>query len=191
MQDVLTAAIEMHQTGQLRPAAQLYQKVLAHEEENADALHLLGVLRHQQGDHAKAVELIRRAIAMRPSVPAFHANLAEAYRSQGQFDRAAGSCRMALPRSSRPTRAGRGRQRAEDRNTEVRFERVGGCCSSHCSGIRFEEVLDREPDRGRPNGLATRVSTPWRVRSSLRRARDRGANVSTRGLALTRVTPSS
>jgi Flp pilus assembly protein TadD len=94
MQDALTAAIDMHQTGQLGPAAQLYQKVLAQEQENADALHLLGVLRHQQGDHAKAVELIRRAIAMRPSVPAFHANLAEAYRAQGQFDRAVGSCRL-------------------------------------------------------------------------------------------------
>ena len=47
--------------------------------------------------------------------------------------------------SSRPQPAGRGRQRAEDRNTEVRFERVGGCCSSHCSGIRFEAVLAREP----------------------------------------------
>jgi tetratricopeptide (TPR) repeat protein len=96
MQDVLTAAIEMHQSGQLASADRLYRQVLAHEEDNADALHLLGVLRHQQGDHAKAVELIRRAIALRPSIPAFHANLAEAYRALGQFDRAAGSCRMAL-----------------------------------------------------------------------------------------------
>ncbi|HTU92596.1 MAG TPA: tetratricopeptide repeat protein, partial [Gemmataceae bacterium] len=96
MPDVLTTAIEMHQSGQLNPAARLYQQVLTRESENADALHLLGVLRHQQGDHAKAVELIRRAIALRPSIPAFHANLAEVYRAQGQFDRAAGCCRMAL-----------------------------------------------------------------------------------------------
>jgi tetratricopeptide (TPR) repeat protein len=96
VQDVLSAAIEMHRTGQLGPAAQLYQNVLVREQENADALHLLGVLRHQQGDHAAAVDLMRRAIALRPSVPAFHANLAEAYRALRQFDRAAGSCRMAL-----------------------------------------------------------------------------------------------
>jgi tetratricopeptide (TPR) repeat protein len=96
MSDVLTTAIEMHQTGQLAAADRLYRQVLAREEQNADALHLLGVLRHQQGDHTKAVELIRRAIALQPSIPAFHANLAEAYRAQGQFDRAAGSCRMAL-----------------------------------------------------------------------------------------------
>ena len=38
---------------------------------------------------------MRQAIALRPSVPAFHANLAEAYRAQGEFNRAVGSCRMA------------------------------------------------------------------------------------------------
>ncbi|HEX4145811.1 MAG TPA: tetratricopeptide repeat protein [Pirellulales bacterium] len=96
MQDALTTAIEMHRTGQLGPAAQWYQKALAREQENADALHLLGVLRHQQGDHARAVELIGRAVALRPNAFAFHANLAEAYRAQGKFDRAIGCCRAAL-----------------------------------------------------------------------------------------------
>ena len=77
-------------------AAQLYRKVLAEEEENVDALHLMGVLHHQRGEHARAVELIGRAVALRPNVPAFHVNLAEAYRAQGQFDRAIGCCRTAL-----------------------------------------------------------------------------------------------
>jgi tetratricopeptide (TPR) repeat protein len=93
---MLTTAIAMHQSGKLESAAQLYRKVLAQEQENADALHLLGVLHHQRGEHARAVELIGRAAALRPNVPAFHANLAEAYRAQGQFERAAGCCRLAL-----------------------------------------------------------------------------------------------
>jgi tetratricopeptide (TPR) repeat protein len=96
MNDLLTTAIELHQSGQLGPAAQLYQKILAQEEDNAAALHLLGVLHDQQGQHTRAVEEISRAVALRPNVPAFHANLAEAYRSLGQFDRAAGCCRTAL-----------------------------------------------------------------------------------------------
>jgi tetratricopeptide (TPR) repeat protein len=86
----------MHQAGQMSSAAQLYQRVLAQDEENADALHLLGVLRHQQGDHARAVELIGRAVTLRPNIAAFHANLAEAYRALGKCDRAAGCCRTAL-----------------------------------------------------------------------------------------------
>jgi tetratricopeptide (TPR) repeat protein len=93
---VLSNALEMHQAGQLASAAQLYQQILAHEQENADALHLLGVLRHQQGDHRQSIELIGRAVALRPNQPAFHANLAEVYRALGQLDRAAGCCRTAL-----------------------------------------------------------------------------------------------
>jgi len=90
MSDLLTTALELHQTGQLGPAAELYRQVVEREQENADALHLLGVLRHQQGDHAGGVELIAKAVALRPSVPAFHVNLAEVYRALGQFDRAVG-----------------------------------------------------------------------------------------------------
>jgi tetratricopeptide (TPR) repeat protein len=93
---MLTAAIEMHRSGQLGPASQLYQKVLAREQGNAEALHLLGVLYHQQGHHDRAIEMINRAVALRPNSPAYHANLAEAYRAVGDFDRAAGCCRVAL-----------------------------------------------------------------------------------------------
>jgi len=96
MQDLLSAAIEMHRSGQLGPASQLYQQVLAREHENAEALHLLGVLNHQQGQHARSIELIGRAVALRPNSHAYHANLAEAYRALGDFDRAAGCCRAAL-----------------------------------------------------------------------------------------------
>jgi tetratricopeptide (TPR) repeat protein len=96
MQDILSTAIELHQAGQLGLAAQLYQKVLAKEAKNAPALHLLGVLHHQRGEHARAVELIAQAVALRPNVPAFHANLAEAYRALGQLERAVGCCRAAL-----------------------------------------------------------------------------------------------
>ncbi len=96
MQDVLTAAIEMHRSGQLGSASQMYQKVLAREQENAEALHLFGVLLHQQGQHARAIELIGRAVVLRPNSHIYHANLAEAYRRSGDFDRAVGCCRAAL-----------------------------------------------------------------------------------------------
>ena len=96
MQDVLTTAIEMHQGGRLGEAATLYHRILSQDRENPVALHLLGVLHHQRGDNPKAIELISRAVALRPNVPAFHANLAEAYRATGQLERAAGCCRAAL-----------------------------------------------------------------------------------------------
>jgi tetratricopeptide (TPR) repeat protein len=96
MQDILTTGIEVHRTGELGPAARLYQQVLDADEDNSEALHLLGVVNHQQGNHARAVELIGRALVLRPNVPVFHANLAEPYRALKQFDRAVGCCRTAL-----------------------------------------------------------------------------------------------
>ncbi len=96
MRDVLRAAVQMHHAGKLEQAAALYQNVLDNERDNPEVLHLLGVVHHQQGDHARAVELMVRAVALKPNSPEFHANLAEAYRAQGQFERASGSCRVAL-----------------------------------------------------------------------------------------------
>ncbi len=93
MHEELSAAMALHQAGELEAAEKRYQKILAHDP-HEDALHLLGVLHHQQGDHPRAVELIGRAVALRPNVPAFHANLAEAYRALGQFERAVGCCRV-------------------------------------------------------------------------------------------------
>jgi tetratricopeptide (TPR) repeat protein len=96
MSDALNAAIELHQAGDLGLAAFLYERVVRDQPDNADALHLLGVLRHQQGYAEQAVKLILQAISLRPEAPAFHANLAEAYRAMGELDRAVQSCQTAL-----------------------------------------------------------------------------------------------
>jgi tetratricopeptide (TPR) repeat protein len=92
----LDSAVLLHQRGSLDDAARAYQEILAAEPENADALHLLGVIAHQRGASEQAVALIKRAIGLRPSVAAYHVNLAEAYRALGQADRAIGCCRTAL-----------------------------------------------------------------------------------------------
>lgn len=96
MFDLLNAAFAQHHAGQLEAAAKLYQQVLASQSDHPDALHLLGVVEHQRGRHASAVDLIAKAVALRPNVPAFHANLAEAYRALGEFELAAGCCRTAI-----------------------------------------------------------------------------------------------
>lgn len=96
MENVLTCAMALHQAGDLTAAAELYQQALAEDRDNVDALHMLGLIHHQRRDHARAIELIVRAVALQPNVPAFHANLSEVYRGLGQYDRAIGCCRAAL-----------------------------------------------------------------------------------------------
>ena len=80
----------------------LLEGILSGEPGDVHALHSLGVVRSRQGEHQQAVNLIGRALAIRPSSPALYVNLAEVYRSLGQPDLSANSCRIALglnPRS--------------------------------------------------------------------------------------------
>jgi hypothetical protein len=71
MNDSFRLAQEQHQQGFLDQAAQLYVKVLGHQPDHADALHLLGVVALQSGRPWRAVELIGRAIAVNPRVSFF------------------------------------------------------------------------------------------------------------------------
>jgi tetratricopeptide (TPR) repeat protein len=96
MAEILHQAVRHHQQGRLDEAARLYQAILTVQPGHLEALHLLGVVAHQQGDHARAVELIARAIAGNAGNAMYHANLAEAYRALGRLDQAVASCRAAL-----------------------------------------------------------------------------------------------
>ncbi len=95
IQDALKEALAHQQQGRLRDADRLYQAVLEQQPNNADALHLAGVLAMQVGNPALAVERIRRAIAIAAN-PDFYSHLGEAYRRLGQLERAIEACRAAL-----------------------------------------------------------------------------------------------
>jgi Tfp pilus assembly protein PilF len=73
--EALAIAIQHHQGGRLQAAEQIYQQILQADPKQADALHLLGLIAHQAGNHAVAVEYIERAIGLRGGVAAFHCNL--------------------------------------------------------------------------------------------------------------------
>lgn len=62
----LQDAYSLHQAGRLDDAEQAYRIWLQHHPDNADAMHLLGMLRHQRGDSAEALRLIRRAHELQP-----------------------------------------------------------------------------------------------------------------------------
>jgi tetratricopeptide (TPR) repeat protein len=94
--DEFATAIQLHQAGELAAAALSYESILDRDATNADAIHLLGVVRHQQGQSRLAAELIRRAVALRPDVPVFRATLGEAFRALGEFELAASCCQQAL-----------------------------------------------------------------------------------------------
>ena len=92
----LHQAVALHQAGRLPDAAALYQRILATDPNNADALNLLGVVRLAAGDAATATELIGRAIALQGRIADYHVNFSQALRVQGRAKEAAASLRRAV-----------------------------------------------------------------------------------------------
>ena len=96
MRDDLSLGLQEHKSGRFREAARLYRNVLGAQPEHPDALHLLGVIALQQGDHRSAADHIGRALSRNPGNAAYHAHLAEALRGLGELDKAADCCRTAM-----------------------------------------------------------------------------------------------
>ncbi|MFQ5953697.1 MAG: tetratricopeptide repeat protein [Kiloniellales bacterium] len=92
----LRTAIQHHQAGRLGQAEALYRQVLKVQPQNADALHLLGVIAMRAGRPDSAVDLIRRAIATNAHNPAYVVSLANALRRLGRHQDVIAVCRDAL-----------------------------------------------------------------------------------------------
>ena len=81
---VMQQAVALHNTGRLAEAEKIYRDVLAKDSRNPDALQLLGLIEHQRGNNDRAVELIRKAITIRPRAE-FYVNLSQAQRALGRM----------------------------------------------------------------------------------------------------------
>lgn len=94
--DLLAHGLRMHQAGKIDVAAQLYQRVLELEPEQPYALHLLGEILLRRKDHARALDLITRAVAKLTDHPEAHNNLAAVLQALGRSDEAERTYRRAI-----------------------------------------------------------------------------------------------
>ncbi|MEI8376786.1 MAG: tetratricopeptide repeat protein, partial [Planctomycetota bacterium] len=94
--EALAIAVQHHQGGRLQAAEQIYRQILQAEPNQADAIHLLGVIAHQMGRHEVAVEYIERAIGLKGNTAAFHANLGAAYFALHRIPQAVACYRRAV-----------------------------------------------------------------------------------------------
>ncbi len=94
--ELLATAVKHHQGGRLHDAELIYRQILQADPNQADAIHLLGVIASQVGMHAQAVEYIQRAIRLYGNNAAYHNNLGGAYRALHRFSEAADSYRRAV-----------------------------------------------------------------------------------------------
>jgi len=95
-QAIFRLAIQHHKAGRLRQAEQAYLQVADKHPNHADTIHMLGVIAHQKGNHAKAVDLIERAIALNGGNAAYYSNLGVALRSLNRLPEAAEKLRQAV-----------------------------------------------------------------------------------------------
>jgi len=75
----LSLGLHLQRAGRLAEAEALYRKVLESDPDNAEALHLFGVLAHQAGQPHFALEAISLALSHCPERADFHCNIGEIY----------------------------------------------------------------------------------------------------------------
>ena len=81
----LDDAIALHQAGALDEAAAIYRLRLARQPDDHASLHLLGLVSHQRGDTAGAIDRIGRAIQLSPGAAHYRSNLGQALRADGRL----------------------------------------------------------------------------------------------------------
>ncbi|WP_116136468.1 tetratricopeptide repeat protein [Trinickia diaoshuihuensis] len=96
MDPFFARAYAAHRDGRLADAERDYRAAIDADPVHTDALHLLGVLRHQQGRHEEAAELVGRAVALRPDDAGLQLNLGNALKALGKLDGAIERFRNAL-----------------------------------------------------------------------------------------------
>jgi tetratricopeptide (TPR) repeat protein len=94
--ELLATAVRHHRAGDLDAAEALYLRILRASPTQIDSLHLLGLIASQRGRYDAAIELIGRAIALKPDFADFRTNLAAALKAAGRLEEAEAECRQAI-----------------------------------------------------------------------------------------------
>jgi Flp pilus assembly protein TadD/2-polyprenyl-3-methyl-5-hydroxy-6-metoxy-1,4-benzoquinol methylase len=142
---LLNEAVRLHQAGRLDQAQALYNRVLAADPRQPDALHLLGMIALQMGQAEVGEALIRKAIVVNRNEASYHFHLAFALQALGRPDEAVSSYRRSL--QLRPNDFDTYNNLGNLLGTQAKFEEAIAC---------FRRALSLQPDNaGAYNNLGT------------------------------------
>ena len=94
--EALGQALELHRQGRLAEAENFYAAILRTKPDHFDALHMLGVIKGQQGNNEASAKLIREALQASPESPEAFYNLGIALANLGRHEEALASYDRAL-----------------------------------------------------------------------------------------------
>ncbi len=94
--ELLEEGLRLHGKGQFEDARRTYERAVQRDPNNADALHLLGVVALQSSRYEEAAALISRAVEIAPSVADFHNDLGCALRDMKDVAGAAAAWQKAI-----------------------------------------------------------------------------------------------
>jgi len=93
---LLQDAYSFYKAERLDEAGALYQRILQIDPDNAEALHVRGLIADAQGQGDVALALIRRAVKIDPDTPHFHGSLGNVLRARYRLAEAIDCYRQAL-----------------------------------------------------------------------------------------------
>lgn len=92
----LADALDLHRSGQLGPAEEIYRQILEANPDHPEALHLLGALALQAGHGDEAIRFMEHSLELNPRNADALNNLGQAFESLGRLDDAIAVYRKAI-----------------------------------------------------------------------------------------------
>ena len=84
----LESAIAYHRQKRFSEAELIYRIILKENPENSDVLNFLGIIANQKGCNEEALELINKAISVRPDVASYYLNRGNILRDLNKLEEA-------------------------------------------------------------------------------------------------------
>ena len=94
--DIFQQAFADHQNGQIEKAADGYRKVLSADSDHPSALHLLGVIEFDLGNHEKAISLVERSLELAPNELQWLLNYGKFLSKAGKYELSVSAYQKAL-----------------------------------------------------------------------------------------------
>ena len=104
----MAQAVHAQQKGEFAQAERLYMDVLKEQPEHADALHFLGLLKHQRDGSAESIELMRKSLEYGLPNAGYMANFARVLQAHGRVQESIGQFKKAIALSPSFTEAWNG-----------------------------------------------------------------------------------